>query len=83
MPPDWRDKRRYLFWRFAGFFAFITLVFLVVMGGLAFLLTRLFGGDSQTAPVWLAGCGLLLLVPLLTWGVLIRPFAAWSIRWRR
>jgi signal transduction histidine kinase len=75
MPPDWRDKRRYLFWRFAGFFVFITLVFVVVMGGLAFLLTYLFGGDSQTAiSVWLAGCGLVLLVPLLLWVVLIRPF---------
>lgn len=75
IPPDWREKRRFLFWRFAGFFAFISLVFLVTMGGLAFLLTWLFGGDSQTAlAVWLAGCGLVLLVPLLAWGVLIRPF---------
>jgi len=75
MPPDWRGKRRFLFWRFAGFFAFISLVFLGAIGGLAFLLTWLFGGDSQMAlSVWLAGCGLVLLVPLLAWGVLIRPF---------
>lgn len=52
--------------RFAGF---IGLLALLVGGGmaiLAFLLTRFFGGDGQTALlVWLGGCGLALVLPLL------------------
>jgi two-component system OmpR family sensor kinase/two-component system sensor histidine kinase BaeS len=36
------------------------------MGAIAFILTRLFGGEAQTtALVWIGGCGLSLALPLL------------------
>jgi two-component system OmpR family sensor kinase/two-component system sensor histidine kinase BaeS len=45
------------------------------MAALAFLLTRFFGGDGQTAIlVWIGGCGLSLALPLLALGVAIRAF---------
>jgi two-component system sensor histidine kinase BaeS len=51
---------------------------LLVLGGmaaLAFLLTRLFGGDTQTAAlVWGGGCGLALALPLLAVGLAARAF---------
>ena len=51
---------------------------LLIVGGmaaLAFLLTRLFGGDGQTALlVWIGGCGLGLALPLLAVAVAIRAF---------
>ena len=51
---------------------------LLVLGGmaaLAFLLTRLFGGDGQTAKfVWLGGCGLSLVLPLLAVMLATRAF---------
>jgi signal transduction histidine kinase len=81
-PPPWRDHRHHhgfsrwekdrrgkrgcLFFRFAGVFGFIALLVLGGMAALAFLLTRLFGGDGQTAVlVWVGGCGLSLALPLL------------------
>jgi signal transduction histidine kinase len=40
------------------------------MAALAFLLTRVFGGDGQTAlMVWIGGCGLALMLPLLAGAV--------------
>jgi two-component system OmpR family sensor kinase/two-component system sensor histidine kinase BaeS len=63
---DWRRKRGCLFFRFAGVFGFIALLVLGGMAALAFLLTRLLGGDGQTAVlVWIGGCGLALALPLL------------------
>ena len=51
---------------------------LLVLGGmaaLAFLLTRLFGGDVQAAVlVWIGGCGLSLALPLLAVGLAVRTF---------
>ena len=45
------------------------------MAALAFLLTRLFGGDGQTAVlVWVGGCGLSLALPLLAVGLATRAF---------
>jgi len=45
------------------------------MAALAFLLSRLFGGDGQTAVlVWLGGCGLSLALPLLAAGLAVRAF---------
>jgi len=45
------------------------------MAALAFLLTRLFGGDGQTAVlVWVGGCGLSLALPLLAVGLALRAF---------
>jgi signal transduction histidine kinase len=47
-------------------FGFMVLLVLGGMAALAFLLTRLFGGDGQTALfVWITGCGLALALPLL------------------
>jgi len=51
---------------------------LLVLGGmaaLAFLVTRLFGGDGQTAVLaWVGGCGLSLALPLLAGAVAMRVF---------
>jgi len=72
--PPWQRKRRFLFRRFAGFMGLVVLLFLTGIGGLAFLLTRLFGGSDQTALlVWLAGCGLAVALPVLA-GVLAMRF---------
>jgi len=67
----WAGRRRrpgLLFLRLAGVFGFLALL---VTGSLAlgiFLLTRLTGGDGRTATlVWIGACGLLALLPLLTW----------------
>lgn len=80
-PPPWwgppkrhwrwseRQARRrpaWLFFRFAGLFGLIALI---VLGGLAlliFFVVRLAGGDRHTAAqIWLATCGLLLVVPFI------------------
>jgi len=72
---DWHGKRRTLFFRFAGFFGAVLLFFLLSMAGLAFVLTRLFGGDGQaTVLVWLIGCGLALTMPLLAGLIVWRSF---------
>jgi two-component system OmpR family sensor kinase/two-component system sensor histidine kinase BaeS len=72
---DWHNKRRFLFFRFVWFFGMAVLLFLAGMAGLAFLLTRLFGGDGQaTALVWVLGCGLALAFPLLAGAIAIRSF---------
>ena len=65
-PPEWMRKRRFLFFRFGRILGLILLLFLLSMGGLAFLLSRLFGGGGQTTlSVWLLGCGLALSFPIL------------------
>ena len=67
-----RHERGPLFLRFAGIFGVMALLVLGGMAALAFLLTRLFGGDGQTAVlVWVEGCGLALVLPLLA-GLLAR-----------
>jgi len=59
----------------AGLFGFMALLVLGGMAALAFLFTRLFGGDEQTAVlVWVGGCGLALALPLLAAGLAIRAF---------
>jgi len=77
--PRWlrtrHRKRRFLFFRFAGAFGFLALLILGGMAVLAFLLTRLFGGDGQTAAlVWIGGCGLSLALPLLAGALAVRAF---------
>jgi two-component system OmpR family sensor kinase/two-component system sensor histidine kinase BaeS len=65
-PGPWRRQRRFLFFRLAGIFGFMALLILGGMAAMAFLLTRLFGGNGQTAVlVWLGGCSLALALPLL------------------
>ena len=72
---SWRRKRGPLFFRFFGIFGFIVLLVLGGMAALAFLLTRLFGGDGQTAAlVWVGGCGLSLALPLLAVLLATRAF---------
>jgi two-component system OmpR family sensor kinase/two-component system sensor histidine kinase BaeS len=69
---SFRRKRGPLFLRFVGVFGFILLLVLGGMAALAFLFSRLFGGDGQTAVlVWAGGCGLSLALPLLA-GLLAR-----------
>jgi two-component system OmpR family sensor kinase/two-component system sensor histidine kinase BaeS len=56
-------------------FGLMALLIAGGMAALAFLLTRFFGGDGQTAIlVWVSGCGLSLALPLLAVGVAIRAF---------
>lgn len=71
--PHWETKRRFLFLRFARFLGAALLLFLIGMGGLAFLLTRLFGGGEQaTILTWLAGCGIAIIFPLAAGFTIIR-----------
>ncbi len=77
--PQWprarHRVRRFLFLRFAGVFGFMALLVLGGMAALAFLLTRPFGGDGQTAVlVWVGGCGLSLALPLLAAVLAMRAF---------
>ncbi len=56
-------------------FGFITLLIVGGMAILAFLLTRLFGGDTQTALLtWVGGCSLSLALPLVAIGLGARAF---------
>lgn len=72
---SFRHKRGPLFLRFVGIFGFIVLLVLGGMATLAFLLSRLFGGDGQTAVlVWMGGIGLSLALPLLAVGLASRAF---------
>ena len=71
----WRHKREFLFFRLAGVFGLIIMLVVSGMAVLAFLLSRLFGGDGQTAVlVWVGGCGLLLALPLLAGALARRAF---------
>jgi two-component system sensor histidine kinase BaeS len=77
---EWRQrskrKRGCLFFRFIGVFGFTVLLMAGGMAALAFLFTRLFGGDGQVAVlVWIGGCGLSLALPLLAAGL-----AMWAFR---
>jgi two-component system sensor histidine kinase BaeS len=74
-PLEWRRRRGCLFLRFAGAFGFMIVLVLGGMAALAFLLTRLFGGDGQTALlVWMGGCGLSLALPLMAIGLAVLVF---------
>jgi len=53
----------------------IALLTVAGMAVLAFLLTRFFGGDGQTALlVWVGGCGLGLALPMLAGSLAFRAF---------
>ena len=74
-PPASRRKRGLLFLRFVAAFGILVVLVLGGMAALAFLLTRLFGGDEQTAVIaWFGGCGLALALPLLAAGLAVRAF---------
>ncbi len=64
--PQWLHKRKFLFFGFGRILGLVLLLFLASMGGLALLLSRLFGGNGQASlMVWLLGCGLALSFPIL------------------
>jgi signal transduction histidine kinase len=61
--------------RFVGIFGFMAILVVGGMAVLAFLVTRLFGGNGQTALlVWFSGCGLSLALPLLAVVLAVRAF---------
>ena len=73
----WQSKgrRRSLFARFAGMFGMMALLVAGGMAALAFLITRLFGGQGQVALlVWVTGCGLSLTLPSLAMLLAMRAF---------
>lgn len=74
-PREWHRKRRFLFLRFGMVFSAVMILVLGGMAALAFVLTRLFGGSGPTALlVWIGGCGLTLVLPVLAVRVAIRAF---------
>lgn len=77
-PPPWlrrRERRRRLFLRFVAVFGLIALLTAGAMAVVAWLLSRAYGGGQQMATlVWLAGCGLVLLLPILAAVVAGRAF---------
>lgn len=73
--PEWRKRGGALFFRFAMAFGFIVLLFFGGLAIAAYLLTRVFGGDGQTAVlVWVLGCGLAVALPLLSLNLAARAF---------
>jgi signal transduction histidine kinase len=63
---DMQRKRGGLFIRFIMAFGFIVLLIIGGLSALTFVISRVFGGDGQTAAmVLLGGCGLALAFPLL------------------
>jgi two-component system OmpR family sensor kinase/two-component system sensor histidine kinase BaeS len=56
-------------------FGFMALFLFGGMAVLAFLLTKLFGGDGQTAVlIWIGGIALVLTLPIIAIGLAIRAF---------
>lgn len=75
----WRRKRRALWRRFLAVIAFLGLFVLGGMALLAFLITRTFGGDGQTAMlVWAGGFLLLLALPLLAIAGAVRAYRQYA-----
>jgi signal transduction histidine kinase len=63
---EMRRKRGGLFVRFIAAFGFIVLLIIGGLSALTFVISRVFGGDGQTAVMaLLGGCGLALAFPLL------------------
>jgi two-component system sensor histidine kinase BaeS len=71
-----RRKQGCLFFRFAGIFGLVGLLVVGGMAALAFVFTRLFTGDTQTAVmVWISGCSLSVALPLLAFGLAVWAFS--------
>ena len=69
-------KRGCLFFRFAGVFGLVGLLVVGGMAALAFVFTRMFAGDTQTAlMVWISGCSLSVALPLLAMGLAVWAFS--------
>lgn len=77
-PPwhgPWPRRGRFLFLRFAAVFGAMALLIVAGMAIVAYLLSRLTGGDHQTVMlVWIGGCGLALVLPLLALFLGLRTF---------
>ncbi len=77
---DWgrlsHRKRGCLFFRFAGVFGLVGLLVAGGMAALAFVFSRAFAGDTQTAVmVWISGCSLSVALPLLAFGLAVWAFS--------
>jgi two-component system sensor histidine kinase BaeS len=69
-------RRGCLFFRFAIVFGLVGLLVTGGMAALAFVFTRLFAGDTQTAVmVWISGCSLSVALPLLAIGLAVWAFS--------
>jgi signal transduction histidine kinase len=76
----WHARRRFFFLRFMGFAALAMLLILGGMAALAYLITRLAGGDGQVALlVWVGGCGLALALPMLALALGARIFRSYAL----
>ena len=65
----------FIFMRFMAMFGFMVLFVVGGMAVVAFLLTRIFGGDGQTALlVWIGGIALVLALPVIAITLAIRAF---------
>ena len=74
-PPNWPRRRGAVFMRVGGVFGIVAVLIVGGMAALAFLFTRLFEGDGQTAVmVWIGGCGLSVALPLLAVVLAVRAF---------
>ena len=77
---DWHPKGQRYSSHFRGFIFLMVLLFTGGMAIFAYLLTRLFGGDSSTVLiVWLSGCGLSLLIPLLMLVGAARAYRSYAV----
>ena len=72
---DWRPRGRTMFLRFIVAFGMVVLLAVSGIAVLAFLVTRLFGGDGHTAVlVWIVGVGLVFGLPVLGVMMAVRAF---------
>lgn len=79
-PKHHRHRPGNLFLRLLSVFGLIFLLVLGGMGALAYLLTRLAGGDGHTAVlVWLVSLGFALALPLLALTLAGRVFRGFAI----
>ncbi len=77
---SWHSRRHFFIVRAATVLGLIALLVAGGMAILAFLLTRLFGGDGQTALlVWIGGLGLALALPVLALMLGVRAFCAVAV----
>ena len=78
--PESRGRRKRFF---LGFMFLLGTVVLLVGGGMAimaFLITRWFDGDGQTAvAVWMSGCGLALALPITAMGLARRAYRRYAL----
>jgi two-component system sensor histidine kinase BaeS len=71
-----RGKRGCLFFRLVIVFGLVGVLVAGGMAALAFVFTRLFAGDTQTAVmVWISGCSLSVALPLMAVGLAVWAFA--------